>query len=103
MFGKEKSSDCPLWRGDCRESKCRWWTHVIGTNPNTGETINKQGCAVEFLPVLLVENAQQARQTGASVDSFRNEMVRMNGVAAVQQSIVASGEETPLIEKHGTQ
>jgi len=94
MF-EAKNADCPLWRGPCREGKCRWWTHVIGTNPNTGETINKQGCAVEFLPMLLVENAQQARQAGASIDRFNNDMVKMNGVLAVQSSILS---QPPQIE-----
>jgi len=31
-----------------------------------------------WLPVLLVENAQQSRSTGAAVESFRNEMVNQN-------------------------
>ncbi len=29
-----------------------------------------------WLPVLLIENAQQSRQTGAAVESFRNEVAR---------------------------
>jgi hypothetical protein len=97
MFGTGDKNDCPLWRGPCRESKCRWYVQILGANPNTGETVNKQGCAVEFLPMLLIENAQQARQTGASVDSFRNEMVRMNGIAAVQQSLMNRDDDPPLI------
>ena len=28
--------------------------------------------------MLLIENAQQSRQTGAAVESFRNEMVKQN-------------------------
>ena len=31
--------------------------------------------------VLLIENAQQSRQTGAAVESFRNEMVEANKVS----------------------
>ena len=31
-----------------------------------------------WLPTLLIENAQQSRQTGAAVESFRNEMVKSN-------------------------
>ena len=31
-----------------------------------------------WLPVLLVENSQQQRSTGAAVESFRNEMVKAN-------------------------
>jgi len=31
-----------------------------------------------WMPVLLIENAQQSRSTGAAVESFRNEMVEAN-------------------------
>jgi len=30
------------------------------------------------MPVLMIENSQQQRQTGAAVESFRNEMVKSN-------------------------
>ena len=33
---------------------------------------------MSWLPVLMIENAQQSRQTGAAVESFRNEMVNAN-------------------------
>jgi len=69
---------CPLLKKACIEHDCQWYTNVMGKHPQTEETINNWGCAVEWLPVLLIENAQQARQTGASIDSFRNEMVKDN-------------------------
>ena len=31
-----------------------------------------------WMPLLLVENANMQRQTGAAVESFRNEMVKAN-------------------------
>lgn len=71
--------DCPFWRGACKEHQCRLYIQVMGHNPNTGEQINKWGCSFEFLPMLLIENSQQQRQTGAAVESFRNEMVVANG------------------------
>jgi hypothetical protein len=40
--------------------------------------IDEQRCAIAWLPLLLVENSQQQRQTSAAVESFRNEMVRDN-------------------------
>jgi hypothetical protein len=67
---------CPLGH-TC--DACLWQTHLRGLNPQTGQEIDQVGCAVAFLPVLLVENSQQQRQTAASVDSFRNEMVQGNG------------------------
>jgi len=30
------------------------------------------------MPLLLIEKSQQQRQTGAAVESFRNEMLRLN-------------------------
>lgn len=71
--------DCPFWRGKCKEHKCRLYIQVMGKNPNTGEDINKWGCSFEFLPMLLIENAQQQRQTGAAVETFRNQMIVAEG------------------------
>ena len=34
-----------------------------------------------MVPVLLIENAQQSRQTGAAVESFRNEVVKHSATA----------------------
>ena len=71
-------SFCPLIKKDCIELKCAWFTQLRGSNPNTGEEIDDWGCAVGWLPVLLVENSQQQRRTGAPVETFRNEMVKAN-------------------------
>jgi len=40
--------------------------------------MDEWGCAQAWLPVLMIENSQQQRQTGAAVESFRNEMVKAN-------------------------
>ena len=71
---------CPLIKGDCKGLECVWFTQMRGMNPNTGKEVDEWGCAVSWLPVLLVENSQQQRQTGAAVESFRNEMVRANEI-----------------------
>lgn len=47
-------------------------------NPNTGAEVDEWGCSIAWLPVLMIENSQQQRQTGAAVESFRNEMVKAN-------------------------
>lgn len=67
---------CPLIKKDCIELKCAWYSQVRGVNPNTGQEVDDYACAVAWLPVLLVENSQQQRQTGAAVETFRNEMVK---------------------------
>lgn len=72
-------NNCPINKFEpCRQLDCAWFINVRGTNPNTGEDLDNWGCSVAWLPVLLVENASQSRQTGAAVESFRNEMVRAN-------------------------
>lgn len=72
---------CPLVKDECLGLKCAWFTQVRGTNPNSGQEVDEWSCAVAWLPVLLIENSQQQRSTGAAVESFRNEMVKSNEVS----------------------
>lgn len=87
---------CPLGH-KCQEVKdnaihqCAWFVKLAGTNPNTGEQKDEQGCAMNWLPVLLIENAQTNRGTSAAVESFRNEMVEAN-----QQTAAALMQATQL-------
>ena len=72
----ESQTNCPLHNFEpCKQLSCAWFTQVRGTNPNTGAEVDEYACAVAWIPVLLIENSQQQRQTGAAVESFRNEMV----------------------------
>ena len=43
--------------------------------------MNEWGCAIAWMPVMMIENSQQQRHTGAAVESFRNEMVKANEVS----------------------
>ena len=75
----ESKTNCPLNSfNPCKELECAWFMKIRGTNPNTGQDIDEWGCSIAWLPVLLIENSQQQRQTGAAVESFRNEMVKAN-------------------------
>jgi len=72
---------CPLG-STCEEVKdgkihrCRWYTKVIGKNPQSEEQIEEWNCAIAWLPILQVETSQTNRgQTGA-IESFRNETVK---------------------------
>ena len=69
----EQGKFCPLIGEDCLGLKCSWFTQIRGTHPQTGQEIDEWGCAVTWVPTLLIENSQQQRQTGAAVESFRNE------------------------------
>ena len=74
---------CPLG-AKCEELKdgsihrCAWYTKLAGTNPNTGEVLDEHGCAMSWLPILMIENSMQQRSTSAAVESFRNETVQAN-------------------------
>ena len=70
---------CPL--GHTCDS-CLWHVQLRGTNPQSGQEIDQRGCAIAWLPVLLIENAQQGRGTAAAVESFRNEVVKGNQALA---------------------
>jgi len=58
--------------------KCNRWMHIRGLNPNTGDPIDHFNCIDNWMPSLMIENSLQQRQTGAAVESFRNEMVKLN-------------------------
>jgi translation initiation factor 2B subunit (eIF-2B alpha/beta/delta family) len=49
---------------------------IRGMHPQTGQEVDEWGCAVTWMPMLTIENSQQQRQTGAAVESFRNEVVK---------------------------
>lgn len=74
----EKGTYCPLLKKKCIGLECAWFTRVQGYDVNTGNQVDEYQCAISLLPMLLVENSGQQRQTGAAVESFRNEMVKAN-------------------------
>lgn len=80
----DKNIKCPAtgFAKSCREivadCDCPKFVKISGVNPNDGQPVDKFGCVDSFLPMLLIENSQQQRQTGAAVESFRNEMVKAN-------------------------
>lgn len=90
---------CPLLKKDCMGIKCSWFTQMRGTHPNTGQPVDEWGCAITWLPVLLVENSQQQRQTGAAVESFRNEMVKANETN--QQLLLEAALDGPQVKQIG--
>lgn len=94
---------CPLG-AKCEEIKegaihrCAWYTKLAGVNPNTGESVDEHGCAMTWLPMLLIENSMQQRSTSAAVESFRNETVTAN--QTTQQILLMQSQPQPsrLIE-----
>jgi hypothetical protein len=94
----EPGKFCPLIKKDCVGLQCSWFTLVRGTNPQTGKEVDEWVCAMTWLPILLIENSQQQRHTGAAVESFRNEVVKSAEksqhllVADLQQRIAESNK-----------
>lgn len=72
----EHGKFCPLIGKDCIGLQCAWFTHIRGMDPQTGRDVDDWGCAVTWMPTLLIENSQKQRETGAAVESFRNEVVK---------------------------
>jgi hypothetical protein len=85
---------CPLHSFEpCKQLDCAWFIQVRGTNPNTGKEVDEWACSMAWMPMLMIENSQQQRQTGAAVESFRNEMVKNNEVS--QQVLLAAAGVPP--------
>lgn len=87
---KEIKKKCPLVGEECWGHECEWFQKIQGNHPQTGEHIDKYMCAHLWNNILLIENSQMQRQTGAAVESFRNEMVKSNNrlVHEVAEKIV---------------
>lgn len=90
----KSKNGCPLDNfNPCRQLDCAWFIQVRGTNPNTGKEVDEWACSMAWMPMLMIENSQQQRQTGAAVESFRNEMVKANHVG--QQVLLAAAGVSP--------
>ena len=97
----EDHLNCPLWQKPMSEvcHKCPWWVEVRGANPQTGEDASDWQCAITWGPLLAINIAQQARQTGAAVESFRNETVRNNaGLCDALIAVSGAGQARPILQ-----
>lgn len=83
---KIKIAECPLG-AKCEEPKiddkgkpyiarCPWYIMVRGTDINTGKEVDDWGCAIAWMPTLLINTANESRKGVAATESFRNEMVK---------------------------
>ena len=76
----DEGQNCPFNGQDTSTvcHKCPLWVQVRGKDPQSDKEVDHWACSFAWMPMLLIENSQMQRQTGASVDSFRNEMVKSN-------------------------
>lgn len=72
---------CPLG-SECEGIKnneafrCRWFVEIAGKHPQTGADVMEWRCAMEWMPILMIELAQTNRGQTAAIESFRNETVK---------------------------
>lgn len=91
---------CPLHKTKMAKvcHTCPLWVQLRGVNPNTGQEVDKWNCSLATLPMLLVENAQQARQAGAATESMRNEIVkRMDAPRPVQVEMLPPSDPYKML------
>lgn len=94
----EAKANCPLdGFNPCRQLDCAWFMKIKGKDPQSEKEIEEWGCSMAWLPVLMIENSQQQRSTGAAVESFRNEMVKANDVG---QRVLLAAAGVPPAAQH---
>ena len=72
----EPKNGCPLHNFEpCKQLDCAWFTKLAGKNPQGQKEIEEWGCAVTFMPILMVANTNSNTRTQAAIESFRNKMV----------------------------
>ena len=90
----ESKNQCPLNNFEpCKQLDCAWFLKIQGKNPQNGSDVDEWGCSMSWMPILMIENSQMQRQTGAAVESFRNEMVKNNEVG--QRVLLAAAGVNP--------
>lgn len=89
---------CPLLQKECIGLQCAWITQIRGMDPQTGEDVDEWDCAIKWLPFLLIENTKKNIESGAAVESFRNEVVqRMDKPMPVERRMMQTiNESTPI-------
>ncbi|RKY42323.1 MAG: hypothetical protein DRP85_03290 [Candidatus Makaraimicrobium thalassicum] len=86
MSGLEEVLTCPLG-SECREVrdnklyKCAWLVELEGTHPQTGDKVKEDKCAIQWMPILMIEGNGSMNRLGASIQSMRNETVKRQDVA----------------------
>lgn len=81
---------CPLWRKSMGNvcHTCPWWMQVRGIDRNTGAEIDRWMCAIAATVKMTHEAASNSRESGAAVDSLRNDLLAMHaGSVAAMQSL----------------
>lgn len=86
----EAGKFCPLLGKDCIGLECNWMTQVRGKHPQTGADVDEWGCAIKWMPILLINSAQETRHVAAATESLRNEVVGVTKDAMAVQVAIAN-------------
>jgi hypothetical protein len=106
----DKKFICPLIGKPCIEDgtivngelhACRFWIKVVGKHPQTGADVDQCDCAFSWIPMLLIDNTQKQRETGAAVESFRNEMIKAQGDSNMILTSLINPNSVRLIKDNG--
>ena len=63
----------------CIEHDCKLYVLVQGKDPQSERILDEWNCSFAWMPMLMIEGAQQTRQAGAAIESMRNEIVKRMG------------------------
>lgn len=93
----DKTLTCPLG-SECEKivdgkiEQCRWLTKIDGVDKASQKPLSQEKCAIEWLPILLVDQIGTTVETVASVQSLRNETVdRQNqALGLVREKLIGS-------------
>jgi hypothetical protein len=112
MFGRQSAEGgaklCGFDKKPCVQDKCQHWHHLLGNHPQSGQVLDRWDCSFNWTNILLIEGAQQSRQTGASVDKMRTElevsMAKAVGAVAILTNLIgeasrAAAQQSPTSVK----
>jgi len=106
----DKVKYCPLLKDACIEDgsikdgklvSCNFWVKLRGKDPQTGDTVDDGDCAINWIPMLLIENNKVNYESGAAIESFRNEMVKANdkNTQILMRKIELTNQQPKLIKE----
>jgi hypothetical protein len=70
-----------------------------GQDPQSGQEVDEEGCAVAYLPKLLIAGSKAGVETGAAVESLRNVIVSNH--SQLIGGLMAAGDKQRIGKDNG--
>ncbi len=73
---------CPLGC-DCEKAvdgkvqRCAWYAKLVGKSAQSSKEIDEWGCSMSWMPIMMAEVAQTNRGQTKALESFRNEVIKV--------------------------